>query len=102
MVTNVSKDPSCKTNLILAPMALLDQWKLEIDLKTNLGFTCHIYHGARFFSLFLLRLVCSDRTFFFSKGIGKLKKKEDVLKYDVILTTYQVCVVLEFSVFVLS
>jgi hypothetical protein len=53
MVTNVSKDPSCKTNLILAPMALLDQWKLEIDLKTNLGFTCHIYHGARFLSLSL-------------------------------------------------
>jgi SNF2 family DNA or RNA helicase len=67
MVMNVSKDPSCKTNLILAPMALLDQWKLEIDLKSNLGFTCHIYHG-----------------------MGKLKKKEDVLKYDVILTTYQV------------
>lgn len=45
MVTNVSDDPMCKTNLILAPSALLDQWKLEIELKTNNGFKCHIYHG---------------------------------------------------------
>lgn len=69
MVHNVSDDPAVKTNLIVGPMALLDQvcllcplirtyhsrlflrsgqWKLEIETKTNIGFSCHIYHGQRF------------------------------------------------------
>jgi SNF2 family DNA or RNA helicase len=48
MISNPSDDPRCKTNLILAPMALLDQWKLEIELKTNIGLKCHIHHGQPF------------------------------------------------------
>ena len=64
IVKNQSTDPLCKTTLILAPLALLDQWKLEIETKTNCGLKCLIYHGkcfslsARFqlnFSLLLVR-----------------------------------------------
>jgi len=44
MVKNQSDDPRCKTNLIIAPTALLDQWKLEIEMKTN-NMKCLIYHG---------------------------------------------------------
>jgi SNF2 family DNA or RNA helicase len=44
MVKNQSDDPRCKTNLIIAPTALLDQWKLEIEMKSN-GLKCLIYHG---------------------------------------------------------
>lgn len=45
MVANPSDDPRCKTNLIVAPLALLDQWKLEIDMKTTTNLKCLIYHG---------------------------------------------------------
>jgi SNF2 family DNA or RNA helicase len=44
MVKNQSDDPRFKTNLIIAPTALLDQWKLEIEMKSN-GLKCLIYHG---------------------------------------------------------
>ena len=37
---------------IVAPLALLDQWALEIEMKTNCGFKCLIYHGT------YLDLVC--------------------------------------------
>jgi SNF2 family DNA or RNA helicase len=47
MVANPSDDPRCKTNLIVAPLALLDQWKLEIDMKTTTNLKCLIYHGKR-------------------------------------------------------
>lgn len=80
MVKNQSTDPMCKTNLIIAPMALLsrpfliicilsmreliflrlDQWKMEIEVKTNNGFKCLIYHGNT-----------------------KPRRKQDILKYDV-------------------
>lgn len=50
MVLNQSQDPKCKINLILAPVALLAQWQLEIETKTDCGFKCLIYHGmSRFF-----------------------------------------------------
>ncbi|KAF7976186.1 hypothetical protein HWV62_7352 [Athelia sp. TMB] len=65
MTINQATGSDVKTNLILAPMALLDQWKLEIETKTNDAFKCHIYHGS-----------------------GKAKKKSELLKYDVVLTTY--------------
>ncbi|KAG6850029.1 hypothetical protein H0H93_002233 [Arthromyces matolae] len=65
MVKNRSSDPKCKTNLIITPTALLDQWKMEIELKTNCNFDCLIYHG-----------------------LTKPRRKQDLLKYDVILTTY--------------
>lgn len=47
MVINASKNPTCKTNLIVAPMALLDQWRLEIETKTTNGMKCLIYHGKQ-------------------------------------------------------
>ncbi|KAI0938712.1 hypothetical protein AcV5_000330 [Taiwanofungus camphoratus] len=65
IVANRSKDPLCKTNLIIAPLALLDQWQLEIEMKTNCNLKCYIYHGS-----------------------NKVKKKQDLLKYDVVLTTF--------------
>ncbi|KAG6884788.1 hypothetical protein C0993_008278 [Termitomyces sp. T159_Od127] len=63
--SNRSKDPMCKTTLIIAPFALLDQWKLEIELKASRNLQCLIYHGST-----------------------KPKRKQDLLRYDVILTTY--------------
>jgi SNF2 family DNA or RNA helicase len=45
MVANPSDDPICKTNLIVAPLALLDQWKLEIEMKTTNNLKCLVYHG---------------------------------------------------------
>lgn len=42
---NRSEDPKFKTNLIIAPVALLDQWALEIQTKTNVDFKIAIYHG---------------------------------------------------------
>ncbi|KAK0211484.1 SNF2 family N-terminal domain-containing protein [Armillaria fumosa] len=66
MIKNRSNDPLCKTNLIMAPLGLLDQWKLEIQLKSNDSLRCIVYHGP-----------------------GRPKHKQDLLKYDVVLTTYQ-------------
>ncbi|KAF5357721.1 hypothetical protein D9758_007422 [Tetrapyrgos nigripes] len=65
MMKNRSENPKCKTNLILAPLSLLDQWKLEIELKTNEALKCLIYHGS-----------------------SKPKKTSDLMYYDVVLTTY--------------
>lgn len=45
IIKNQSRDPKSKTNLIVAPTALLDQWKLEIEMKTNCDLKCLIYHG---------------------------------------------------------
>lgn len=65
VVANPSDDPRCKTNLIVAPLALLDQWKLEIEMKTTNNLKCLVYHGS-----------------------NKPRKKTDLMKYDVVLTTY--------------
>ncbi|KAJ6571813.1 SNF2 family N-terminal domain-containing protein [Mycena capillaripes] len=65
MCKNPSEDPACKTTLILAPLALLPQWNQEISTKTNADWKVLIYHGS-----------------------NKPKKKSDLLKYDVVLTTY--------------
>ncbi|TCD64091.1 hypothetical protein EIP91_004563 [Steccherinum ochraceum] len=65
IATNRSDNPLIKTTLIVAPVALLDQWQLEIEMKTNLELKCLIYHGS-----------------------NKPKKLEDFRKYDVVLTTY--------------
>ena len=70
MVQHRSDDPAQKSTLICAPLALLDQWKLEvrfkssllakdirsmltgmilkIETKTNNALSCLIYHGAFF------------------------------------------------------
>ncbi|KAJ7190933.1 SNF2 superfamily protein [Mycena pura] len=65
MAKNPSQDPSCKTTLILAPLALLVQWTQEIASKINANWKVLIYHGT-----------------------NKVKKKADLLQYDVVLTTY--------------
>ncbi|KAJ8073759.1 hypothetical protein PM082_012037 [Marasmius tenuissimus] len=64
MTKNRSTNPSCKTNLIIAPLALLDQWKMEIELKTSDAFKCLVYHGN-----------------------NKPRRKSDLLSYDVVITT---------------
>lgn len=69
MSANKSDDPAVKTTLIVAPLALLDQWKLEIELKTNDSMKVLIYHGQ-----------------------GKAKQKKELMKYDVVLTTFQVSI----------
>ncbi|KAF9468325.1 SNF2 family DNA-dependent ATPase [Collybia nuda] len=61
-----SPDDECKTTLIIVPAALLQQWKDEIETKTNGVFTVHVHHGK-----------------------DKLKKLSRVKNYDVIVTTYQ-------------
>ncbi|KAF9071904.1 SNF2 family N-terminal domain-containing protein [Rhodocollybia butyracea] len=66
MTKNQSQDPKCKTTLILAPTALLDQWKLELETKANVANRALIYHGS-----------------------SKPKKASELLKYDVVLTTFQ-------------
>ncbi|KAF8828141.1 hypothetical protein HHX47_DHR4000954 [Lentinula edodes] len=66
MMKNRPDDNSRRTTLILAPTALLDQWKMEIEVKTNIGLKVLIYHGS-----------------------SKLKRAKDLLKYDVVLTTFQ-------------
>ncbi|EIN08787.1 P-loop containing nucleoside triphosphate hydrolase protein [Punctularia strigosozonata HHB-11173 SS5] len=63
---NRSTDPKCKTTLVIAPLALLEQWVAEIDSKTNCGMKCLIYHGSR-----------------------KVKTVRELEKYDVVLTTGQ-------------
>ncbi|KAJ2912392.1 hypothetical protein MD484_g8028, partial [Candolleomyces efflorescens] len=65
MVKNRSPDPVKKMNLIIAPLALLDQWKFEIETKTNCGVRVLIYHGP-----------------------NRPRRKSDLQEYDVILTTY--------------
>ncbi|KAJ3805241.1 SNF2 family N-terminal domain-containing protein [Lentinula lateritia] len=66
IMKNRPDDKSRRTTLILAPTALLDQWKMEIEVKTNIGLKVLIYHGS-----------------------SKLKRAKDLHKYDVVLTTFQ-------------
>ncbi|KAG8929092.1 hypothetical protein FRC02_006002 [Tulasnella sp. 418] len=63
---NRSRDPACKTTLVIVPVALLRQWKEEIEDKTKDG-TALIYHGS-------------------SKN--SIKSVKDFSKYDYVLTTF--------------
>ncbi|GAA5932237.1 hypothetical protein JCM3775_001168 [Rhodotorula graminis] len=64
---NESRDPKEKTTLVVAPLALLAQWRAELEEKVEPGYLSILtYHGA-------------DRK--------KLRKKE-ILRYDFVLTTY--------------
>ncbi|KAG1731243.1 SNF2 family N-terminal domain-containing protein [Suillus occidentalis] len=65
VIANPSDDPRCKINLIVAPLALLDQWKLKIEMKTTNNLKCLVYHGS-----------------------NRPHKKTDLMKYNVVLTTY--------------
>lgn len=71
-----------KTTLIIAPTALMDQWKLEIELKTDEGLKCLIYHG--------MFMRTTTHPLILPIGSGKVRSKKELLKYDVVLTTYQV------------
>ncbi|GAA5958411.1 hypothetical protein JCM3765_007868 [Sporobolomyces pararoseus] len=67
MCANESRDPEEKSTLIVAPLALLEQWKEEIEEKTEKGyFSILIYHGPE----------------------RKKIKLKQLKKYDVVLTTY--------------
>jgi SNF2 family DNA or RNA helicase len=55
-----------KTTLIVAPLALIHQWKREIEKRTKKGlFRVHIHHGS-----------------------GLLKTRKEFKQYDIIITTY--------------
>ena len=45
MAMNRSDDPKEKSTLILAPVALLEQWREEIESKTAHTMRVHVYHG---------------------------------------------------------
>ena len=51
MVSRRSPNPSCKSTLIVAPVALLSQWEREIEKKLKPGrqhsLSTFIYHGAK-------------------------------------------------------
>lgn len=64
MCKNLSEDPAEKTNLIIAPVALLEQWKDEIEDKCEKNqFKILVYHGDG------------------KKGVTKVKHLQ---KYDVV------------------
>lgn len=67
MVSRPSSDPERKTTLIIAPVALMQQWKREIEKMLSPGHRLQVYilHGDK------------GRTSF-----------SDLKKYDVVLTTF--------------
>ncbi|KAG7087376.1 hypothetical protein E1B28_013349 [Marasmius oreades] len=62
----IDEKETSQTTLIVVPAALLQQWKEEIDTKTNGIMTVHVHHGK-----------------------DKLKKTSEVRSKDVVITTYQ-------------
>jgi hypothetical protein len=68
MVTHKSEDPRCKTTLIVAPVALMRQWKQEIHDKLKPG--------------------RAQLTVFTHHGTKKAKSFQELRTYDVVLTTY--------------
>ncbi|WWC61348.1 uncharacterized protein I303_103929 [Kwoniella dejecticola CBS 10117] len=66
IASHQSEDPRVKGTLIIAPLALLQQWKNEIESKTTPGLLrVLIYHGQK-----------------------RTKTKNHLKQYDVVLTTY--------------
>ncbi|KAI8822237.1 SNF2 family N-terminal domain-containing protein [Fimicolochytrium jonesii] len=68
ILANRSKDAKCKSTLVVAPLALIKQWELEVQTRTKKGsLSVLVYHGP-------------SRP----KDIAKLRAT------DVVITTYQV------------
>lgn len=67
MLANPSRDPACKTTLIVAPVALIRQWEREIErhVKPHHRLRVYNYHAA-----------------------GKKASFDQLREYDVVLTTY--------------
>ncbi|KAM0748722.1 hypothetical protein T439DRAFT_71167 [Meredithblackwellia eburnea MCA 4105] len=66
MANNESQDPDEKTTLIVAPLALLRQWKEEIETKLEANhWRVLIHHGPT-----------------------RARHAKELMKYDVVLTTY--------------
>jgi hypothetical protein len=76
------------TTLILAPLALLDQWKAEIEHKTNLDLRILVYHGPWLVS-HLGACNCSHQSLS-GANKNKIRKENDFSEYDFVLTTYTV------------
>jgi hypothetical protein len=72
MVSRTSDDPDCKTTLICAPVALLQQWYDEIRTRTDPPLRVYIHHSSW-------------------RG-EKAKTVKDILRYDVVLTSYDMIV----------
>lgn len=77
MVSRKSDDPRCKTTLIIAPVALMKQWELEIKEKVKSGHALAVYkhHGPAKKSYHHLRTYDVVITTFGSLA-AELKKKE--------------------------
>ena len=69
LVTRKSEDERCKTTLVIAPVALLRQWKQEIEGKVQPGFR-HRLHV------------------FIHHGQQKKKSFAELRMFDVVITTY--------------
>ncbi|EZF10097.1 SWI/SNF family DNA-dependent ATPase [Trichophyton rubrum D6] len=69
MVSRPSTDPARKTNLIIAPVALIQQWKREINRMLKPG-------SQNQLSIFILH------------GERRSIKFQDLRRYDVVLTTF--------------
>ncbi|SZE99832.1 unnamed protein product [Blumeria hordei] len=66
-----NKSKSVKTTLVVAPLALIRQWEVEIKEKVSELYTFKVYvhHGPQ-----------------------RTKRFQDLAKYDVVITTYQILV----------
>ncbi|KAG9217670.1 hypothetical protein CCMSSC00406_0003641 [Pleurotus cornucopiae] len=65
VINQPEPDADCRVTLVVVPAALLQQWKDEIDTKTNGIFETHVHHGK-----------------------DKIKKLSELQSKDVIITSY--------------
>lgn len=86
MMKNRPPQATKRSCLIVAPLALLNQWQLEIETKTalELDLRCLVYHGVC-----LLALILSP-SLIRRSGPNKAKTLQQLQQYDIVLTTFQV------------